>query len=324
MIQVCFNKADFAWLHNSSSSNNNNNKYINNKIYFWVHVSEFLMITWGWNNKARDFNRKLWHLQAHNSHQPLIIFIFTNWTVWQNKSQQRWIHHGRNRNWIRNVSAAVIVSIKEKPDPSTDLEQRSDVHIKPQVSEARGDDLGASVVTVLTHLCHQQTWVPALVLLKICYSKKKRKHRKQKSGWPEATSSWWTWRRRVWPIVGHGDLLLLPVLAAVRPAHHPGAGFVFPKHGLHGISDLTYGASGKRSRNPFRPGATTRLLLETWGVKVSNKEGDLWPGACCLHGQGQQVALPAPGTLLYGCQARLCRLGIATLPHLQQKAHQLC
>lgn len=66
--------------------------------------------------------------------------------------------------------------MKEKPDPSTDLEQRSDVHIKPQVSEARGDDLGASVVTVLAHLCHQQTWVPALVLLKICYSKKKKKN----------------------------------------------------------------------------------------------------------------------------------------------------
>lgn len=53
---------------------------------------------------------------------------------------------------------------------NTHLKQRTDVHIKPQVSKPCGDDFGAPVVTVLPHLCHQQSWVSALVLLKICHS----------------------------------------------------------------------------------------------------------------------------------------------------------
>lgn len=51
--------------------------------------------------------------------------------------------------------------------PETDLEQRSNVHVEAQVSETGGDDLGASVVTILSHLGHQQSWVPALVPLEI-------------------------------------------------------------------------------------------------------------------------------------------------------------
>lgn len=51
--------------------------------------------------------------------------------------------------------------------PETDLEQRSNVHIEAQVSETSGDDLGASVVTILSHLGHQQSRVPALVRLEI-------------------------------------------------------------------------------------------------------------------------------------------------------------
>lgn len=51
--------------------------------------------------------------------------------------------------------------------PKPDLEQRSNVHIESQVSETRGDDLGASVVTVLSHLGHQQPRVAAFVPLEI-------------------------------------------------------------------------------------------------------------------------------------------------------------
>lgn len=52
----------------------------------------------------------------------------------------------------------------------TDLKQWSDVHIKAQVGEPCGDDFSPSVVTILPHLCHKQSGVPALVLLKICNS----------------------------------------------------------------------------------------------------------------------------------------------------------
>lgn len=48
--------------------------------------------------------------------------------------------------------------------------------------------------------------------------------------------------------MGQSDLFMLPKLAAVSSAHHPGAGLVFSKHCLHGISDLTNGASVKRSK----------------------------------------------------------------------------
>lgn len=41
------------------------------------------------------------------------------------------------------------------------------------------------------------------------------------------------------PIVGHGDLFMLPELTAVSTAHHPGTGLVFTKHFLHGISYFT-------------------------------------------------------------------------------------
>lgn len=160
-----------------------------------------------------------------------------------------------------SFSAALIVlsSIRKKPNSSTDLEQRSDVHIKTQVSKPRGDDFGASVVAVLTHLCHQQTWVPALVPLKICYSKKNKN--KTKTPGLDGLNQRLVQRCRgeSGPVVSHGDLLLLPVLAAVGAAHHPGAGFVFTKHGLHGISDLTDGAS--RQRREQEKGASANL---TW------------------------------------------------------------
>lgn len=54
--------------------------------------------------------------------------------------------------------------------PETNLEQRSNVHIEAQVSETSGDNLGASVVTILSHLGHQQSRVPALVPFEICDS----------------------------------------------------------------------------------------------------------------------------------------------------------
>ncbi len=38
------------------------------------------------------------------------------------------------------------------------------------------------------------------------------------------------------PVVGQGDLFMLPELAAVSPTHHPGTGLVFTEHCLHGIS----------------------------------------------------------------------------------------
>ena len=52
----------------------------------------------------------------------------------------------------------------------SDLKQGSDVHVEAQVGEARGDDLGPPVVSVLAHLGHQQTGVPALVVLKLHHS----------------------------------------------------------------------------------------------------------------------------------------------------------
>lgn len=54
--------------------------------------------------------------------------------------------------------------------PETHLEQRSNVHIEAQVSETSGDDLGTSVVTILSHLGHQQSRVSALVPLEISNS----------------------------------------------------------------------------------------------------------------------------------------------------------
>lgn len=82
---------------------------------------------------------------------------------------------------------------------------------------------------------------------------------KKKFGSTEPTSSWCKVNSEddeFLPVVSQGDLFLLPILTAVRTAHHPGAGFVFTKHGLHGISDFTYGASkqssaGKRSFSTF-------------------------------------------------------------------------
>lgn len=68
----------------------------------------------------------------------------------------------------------VFSSFKNKVQQDADLEQRSNVHIKSQVSKARCNDFGASVMTVLTHLCHQQTGIPALMPLKICDSKKNK------------------------------------------------------------------------------------------------------------------------------------------------------
>lgn len=55
-------------------------------------------------------------------------------------------------------------------------------------------------------------------------------------------------RSRHEPVVGQGDLFMLPELGAVRPAHQPGAGFVLPKHRLHGVGDFTNRASVERSR----------------------------------------------------------------------------
>lgn len=52
----------------------------------------------------------------------------------------------------------------------TDLKQWSNIHIKAQVSKPCGDDFGTPVVTILPHLCHQQSGVPALMVLKICNS----------------------------------------------------------------------------------------------------------------------------------------------------------
>lgn len=242
------------------------------------------MITWGWNNKARDFDRKLWCL--HNSHKPLIIFIFTNWTVWQNKSQPEGFTTAETGSetflllWLSPWKRSLIPALTWNSGPMSTSNPRSAKPVAMTLAPLSWPSWPIFATS-------RRGFLPSCFLKSAILKKKKKKtHRKQKSGWPEATSSWWTWRRWVWPVVGHGDLLLLPVLAAVRPAHHPGAGFVFPKHGLHGIGDLTYGASGKRRRNPFRPGATTGLLLETWGEKVANKEGD------CLTWRGLP---PRPG-----------------------------
>lgn len=49
------------------------------------------------------------------------------------------------------------------------------------------------------------------------------------------------------PIVGQRNLFMLPELAAVSAAHHPGAGLVFTKYFLHGISYFTNRTSKKRN-----------------------------------------------------------------------------
>ena len=40
------------------------------------------------------------------------------------------------------------------------LEQRSDIHIEPHIGERRGDHLGAAIMAVLPHLCHQNARPP--------------------------------------------------------------------------------------------------------------------------------------------------------------------
>ena len=48
----------------------------------------------------------------------------------------------------------------------TNLEKGSNVHIKAEISESSRDDLGTSVVSILTHLRHQDTRTTAFLLYK--------------------------------------------------------------------------------------------------------------------------------------------------------------
>lgn len=119
-----------------------------------------------------------------------------------NKCRQGDLNREEKRNWNRKINFLLLwLSLAPLKrcliQWDTDLEQRSDVHIKSQVSKARGNDFGTSVVTVLTHLCHQQTRVPALVPLKICDSKKKKK-KKVRMDWNKQTAgAKWRVGRRV-------------------------------------------------------------------------------------------------------------------------------
>lgn len=51
--------------------------------------------------------------------------------------------------------------------------------------------------------------------------------------------------------MGEGDLFMLSKLAAVGATHHPGAGFVFAKHFLHGVSYFTNRASEEKTADGF-------------------------------------------------------------------------
>ena len=42
------------------------------------------------------------------------------------------------------------------------LEERTDIHVEAQIGEARGDDFGTTVVTVLTHFSHQDAGTATL------------------------------------------------------------------------------------------------------------------------------------------------------------------
>lgn len=68
------------------------------------------------------------------------------------------------------ISMSTLAAVSSALLYDTDLKQWSDVHIKAQVGEPCGNDFGPSVVTILPHLCHKQSGVPALMLLKICNS----------------------------------------------------------------------------------------------------------------------------------------------------------
>jgi len=50
------------------------------------------------------------------------------------------------------------------------------------------------------------------------------------------------------PVEGPEDLLVLPEFAAVRAAHHPGAGLVLAEHDLHGVCDFTDRTSGRKKK----------------------------------------------------------------------------
>lgn len=116
---------------------------------------------------------------------------------------------------------------------ATDLKQRPDVHVEAQVGEPGGDDFGSSVVTILAHLCHQQSRVSAFLLLEIGNSDSLGKpgERRRNGG-----SVGVVFASHSVPVVGQRDLLVFAKLTAVRAAHHPGAGLVFAKHRLHGVS----------------------------------------------------------------------------------------
>ncbi|RUS20805.1 hypothetical protein BC937DRAFT_94353 [Endogone sp. FLAS-F59071] len=47
---------------------------------------------------------------------------------------------------------------------NTHLEQWPDINIKPEICETRSDDLGAAIVTVLSHLGDKQTRSAAMIL----------------------------------------------------------------------------------------------------------------------------------------------------------------
>lgn len=61
------------------------------------------------------------------------------------------------------------------------------------------------------------------------------------------------------PIVSHGDLFMLPELAAVSAAHHPGAGLVFAKHRLHGVSYFANRTSENQKRRKQKTRSSVRF-----------------------------------------------------------------
>lgn len=145
----------------------------------------------------------------------------------------------------------------------TDLKQWSDVHVEAQVGKPCSDDFGTSVMTVLPHFCHQQSRVSALLVLKFCNSDIKRKKNKKKKtlcySISPAISMFMMAAGCCIPIVGHGDLFMLPELAAVSAAHHPGAGLVFAKHRLHGVSYFANRTSENQKRRKQKTRSSVRF-----------------------------------------------------------------